>query len=93
MKATQHGQKNIYIYINKYPGFYDIVEKDKQPGRKISKTYFNKRQQMVIKYIKQYPNSFTMKKIQVKITSLPFKWKMRKELEFHKLLVSMKIGG
>ena len=37
--------------------FYDIVEKDKQPGRKISKTYFNKRQQMVIKYIKQYPNS------------------------------------
>ena len=26
--------------INKYPGFYDIVEKDKQPGRKISKTFF-----------------------------------------------------
>ena len=25
---------------------------------------------MVIKYIKQYPNSFTMNKIQVKITSL-----------------------
>ena len=26
--------------INKYPGFYDIVKKDKQPGRKISKTFF-----------------------------------------------------
>ena len=43
MQATQHGQKKKKKIINKYPGFYDIVEKDKQPGRKISKTLFYKR--------------------------------------------------
>ena len=45
MKATQHGQKNKtkQKIINKYTDFYDIVKKDKQPGRKISKILFYKR--------------------------------------------------
>ena len=42
-KPHSMAKKKKKKIINKYPGFYDIVEKDKQPGRKISKTLFYKR--------------------------------------------------
>jgi len=39
-KPHSMAKKKKKKIINKYPGFYDIVKKDKQPGRKISKTFF-----------------------------------------------------